>query len=136
MPPGPAVKAGPSVLSALPHTPPCCGAASGPTVKAGPSVPQPLHERLPVVPEWIQNGTMPVTLSIKNVPDELAEQLRQRAERNQRSLQGELMVILEAAARGPISIEELARRVKAMGLKTPGDSVEIIRAMRDGRGRR
>ena len=37
-------------------------------------------------------------LSIKDVPESLAEQLRQRAARNHRSLQGELMAIVEAAA--------------------------------------
>jgi plasmid stability protein len=41
---------------------------------------------------------MPVNLSVKNVPDALAAKLRERAERNHRSLQGELMAILEAAA--------------------------------------
>ncbi len=40
---------------------------------------------------------MPVNLSIKNVPDALAEKLRQRAERNHRSLQRELMAIIEQA---------------------------------------
>lgn len=37
-------------------------------------------------------------LSIKDVPDALAEALRQRAARNHRSLQGELMAIIERAA--------------------------------------
>ncbi len=37
-------------------------------------------------------------LSIKDVPEDLAEFLRQRAARNHRSLQGELMAIIEAAA--------------------------------------
>jgi plasmid stability protein len=41
---------------------------------------------------------MPVNLSIKAVPDALAERLRRRAERNHRSLQGELMAIIERAA--------------------------------------
>ena len=40
---------------------------------------------------------MSVNLSIKNVPDELADRLRQRAAANHRSLQGELMAILEEA---------------------------------------
>lgn len=44
---------------------------------------------------------MPVNLSIKNVPDALAAKLRERAERNHRSLQGELMAILESAASDP-----------------------------------
>lgn len=83
--------------------------------------------------DQIHNGAMAVTLSVKNVPEKLAERLRQRAARNHRSLQGELMAILEDAGRPPISIDELAARVKALGLKTPADSVAIIRASRDGR---
>jgi plasmid stability protein len=39
------------------------------------------------------------TLSIKDVPEDWAEILRQRAARNHRSLQGELTAILEAAVR-------------------------------------
>ena len=41
------------------------------------------------------------SLSIKDVPEELAERLRQRAARNHRSLQGELMAIIEQAAVEP-----------------------------------
>ena len=44
---------------------------------------------------------MPISLSIKNVPDALAARLRERAERNHRSLQGELMAILEGALNDP-----------------------------------
>ena len=40
---------------------------------------------------------MPVTLTIKQVPDRTAEKLRARAAANHRSLQGEMMVILEEA---------------------------------------
>ncbi len=36
-------------------------------------------------------------LSVKDVPEQWAESLRQRAARNHRSLQGELMSIIEAA---------------------------------------
>ena len=42
---------------------------------------------------------MPVTLTIKNVPDELAERLRTIATSHHRSLQGELMAIIEAVGR-------------------------------------
>ena len=38
-------------------------------------------------------------LSVKDVPEPWAEALRQRAARNHRSLQGELMAIIEAAVR-------------------------------------
>lgn len=44
---------------------------------------------------------MAVNLSIKGVPDELAERLRRRAERNHRSLQGELMAIVSESVREP-----------------------------------
>ena len=40
-------------------------------------------------------------LSIKDVPEQWAESLRQRAARNHRSLQGELMAIIEAAVCEP-----------------------------------
>ena len=42
---------------------------------------------------------MGVNLSIKDVPEALAQSLRERAARNHRSLQGELMSIIEQAAR-------------------------------------
>ncbi|MGH8161026.1 MAG: FitA-like ribbon-helix-helix domain-containing protein [Gammaproteobacteria bacterium] len=41
---------------------------------------------------------MPVTMTIKQVPDRLASQLRRRAEANRRSLQRELLLIIEHAA--------------------------------------
>jgi hypothetical protein len=47
---------------------------------------------------------MPVNLSIKEVPDALADHLRARAERHHRSLQGELMAIIEKAAEEDASL--------------------------------
>ena len=41
---------------------------------------------------------MLINLSIKSVPEHIAQRLRARAERNHRSLQGELMAIVERAA--------------------------------------
>ena len=46
-------------------------------------------------------------LSIKDVPEALAEALRQRAARNHRSLQGELMAIVEQAANESAAAEGL-----------------------------
>lgn len=43
-------------------------------------------------------------LSIKDVPEPLAEALRQRAARNHRSLQGELMALLESAVAMPAAM--------------------------------
>ncbi len=42
---------------------------------------------------------MPINLSIKNAPDDVVERLRRRAARHHRSLQGELLAIIEDAAR-------------------------------------
>lgn len=93
-------------------------------------------------------------LSIKSVPEPLAESLRQRAARNHRSLQGELMAILEAAVaeaspgpadwrahlrplntpeRGRLSAEDIVaehRRTRPHAAQRPS-SVTLIRQMRD-----
>lgn len=47
---------------------------------------------------------MSVNLSIKEVPDALAQRLRERAIRNHRSLQGELMAIIESAVTGDVAV--------------------------------
>jgi plasmid stability protein len=79
---------------------------------------------------------MPVNLSIKNAPDEIVDKLRKRAQRNHRSLQGELMSILEEAVGSPkchLTIRELAAVVDALVLKTPSETVQMIREDRDSR---
>ena len=77
---------------------------------------------------------MPVTLSIKNVPDQLAEKLRTRAARRHRSLQGELLAILEeAVSPRRVSPGELLKSLKESGLRTPGEATRMIRADRDAR---
>ena len=84
---------------------------------------------------------MSITLSIKNAPDDVVETLRQRARANHRSLQGELLAIIEAAARAvpspltatqPNRLDELMARIKALNLPQGGErSVDIIRRERD-----
>jgi len=78
---------------------------------------------------------MPVNLSIKNVPDDLAEKLRLRAARSHRSLQGELMAILESAVAGEnrLTPMQVLARARALGLETEDDSTETIRRTRDSR---
>lgn len=105
---------------------------------------------------------MGINLSIKDVPEDLAQRLRERAARNHRSLQGELMAIVEQAA-GPAvtappavnahgadapdgcwvqgwkTIEQLVAEREARGWKpdpimaTLPRGVDIIRADRDNR---
>lgn len=93
-------------------------------------------------------------LSIKGVPEDLAEALRQQAARNHRSLQGELMAIIQRAVlggdaagratnpslfegrRGTRTIEELAeesRRLYPHPVQGVPLGVDIIRADRDSR---
>ena len=75
-----------------------------------------------------------MNLSIKNVPEETVEQLRERAKRNHRSLQGEVMTILEAAVTTKgLTVEELVERVKRRGLSTGDDATRIVREDRDAR---
>ena len=97
---------------------------------------------------------MTVNLSIKDVPDAVAERLRQRAARHHRSLQGELTAIIEQAAaehaaepgvaaadrswvQGWKTIEQLMAEREAHGWQPDPEmaglprGVDIIRADRD-----
>ena len=78
---------------------------------------------------------MPVNLSIKNVPDQIAQGLRERAVRNRRSLQKELLVIVEEAVRqdAPATVESLLAAGRARGLTATDESTSIVRAIRDRR---
>ena len=78
---------------------------------------------------------MPVSLSIKNAPDDVVQRLRERAERHHRSLQGELMAIIEAAVREDrrATPAEILAEVGRLGLHTPGEAAAIVRADRDAR---
>ena len=90
-------------------------------------------------PKQINTGTgMPVNLSIKNVPDEWAEVLRRRAARSHRSLQGELMRILEGAvAEEPaMTVAEVLAEVRKLGLERRSEATQIIREDRDARSGR
>ena len=107
-----------------------------------------------------------MNLSIKNVPDDLAERLRQRAKRNHRSLQGELLAILsnalsvggssmsegrvsesigamredrnrefvvEPIMRRTLTVKEAREQMRALGVRTKDEVVQMIREDRDRR---
>ena len=77
---------------------------------------------------------MPVSLSIKNVPEEIVTRLKERAARHHRSLQGELLALLEEAVKTRRrSVRDLRREISEIGLQTPGESSDMIREIRDGR---
>jgi antitoxin FitA len=77
---------------------------------------------------------MPVNLSIKNVPDELAAALKASAKANHRSLNGEVIARLKNSPANDrkLTITELAARSRALGISS-SSSVDMIRAMRDER---
>ncbi len=78
---------------------------------------------------------MPVNLSIKNAPDQVVQRLREQAERNHRSLQGELLAIIEAAVEDSRTTTpaEILAEVRRLGVRTPSEAAALIRADRNGR---
>ena len=77
---------------------------------------------------------MPVSLSIKNVPDHLLQRLRERASRNHRSLQGEVLAILEDTIEPrSLTVKEAYAEIKRLGFKTGDDATRWIREDRDAR---
>jgi plasmid stability protein len=82
-------------------------------------------------PKWSRT----VNLSIKNVPEETVRRLRERAARDHRSLQGELLNIVKLAALEPPKADALGvvAFVRELGLQSPREAVDMIREDRDGR---
>ncbi len=78
---------------------------------------------------------MAVNLSIKNVDERIVERLRARAARHHRSLQGELLAIIEESANTEPSLtpEEALAHVRRRRLHTPAESVKMLRADRNAR---
>ena len=75
-----------------------------------------------------------MNLSIKNVPEGVVERLREQARANRRSLQGELLVILEGALEPrQLSIAEAWVQLSRLQLQTPSESADMVREDRDGR---
>jgi antitoxin FitA len=76
-----------------------------------------------------------VNLSIKNAPEEIVSRLKARAARHHRSLQGEVLAILEAAVNEnePLTVDDALAELERIGLRTPSESLAMIREDRDGR---
>ena len=74
------------------------------------------------------------SLTVKNVPEEMLVLLRERAKRHHRSLQGELMLILEEAITPTkLSLDQVQRRIDELGISTGDDSTRWVRELRDAR---
>jgi antitoxin FitA len=77
---------------------------------------------------------MALTLSIKKVPEKLVKRLRRKAAIHKRSLQGELLAILEEAASPTrLTVDELWQEARRLGPPVLGDSTKMIREDRDAR---
>ena len=74
-----------------------------------------------------------MNLTINNLPAHIVQRLTQRAATHARSLEAEVLAILEAAV-GDHSPAAVFAEIRATGLRSPGDAVEIVRADRDRDG--
>jgi plasmid stability protein len=81
---------------------------------------------------------MAVSFSIKNIPDHLAEKIRQRAAMNHRSLQGELLAILNESVKEEKVLQpsDVLSELERIGLKTPKEAVRFVREDRNARSNR
>jgi plasmid stability protein len=82
---------------------------------------------------------VPVNLSIKNAPDDVVARLRERAARNHRSLQGELLAIIEDAVAPALpaparylTVDEVLARARKLNLQQRDEAAALVRADRDG----
>ena len=72
------------------------------------------------------------SLTIKTIPDELLTLLQDRAKHHHRSLQQEIMAILEeACAPKKLSLDQVRRLVDELGIRTGDESTSWVRALRD-----
>lgn len=63
-----------------------------------------------------------VAFNVRNVPEPVAAALRERASKHGRSLQQELLVILEAAAAEPVSATSTPSPIELKTVRTAGSS--------------
>lgn len=76
------------------------------------------------------------SLTIRNIPGKVLVRLRERALRHRRSMQGEILSILETAVAAPavrMGPKEFLRHIQGLGVSSPSEAVEMIREDRDAR---
>lgn len=82
---------------------------------------------------------MGINLSIKDVPDEEVERLRERAKRNHRSLQGELRALVQEAVNvkpssetsRKLTIQDIAKRIRKLDISSRSEAARLVRQDRD-----
>ena len=80
--------------------------------------------------------TMATNFTLKNIPEDLYRKVKESADRNQRSVNGEIISILTAATSPRrVPVDALLARAKALRERTRGMLTDELldRAKRDGR---
>jgi plasmid stability protein len=75
-----------------------------------------------------------MNLSIKNVPEDLVRRLKERAKANHRSLQGEVVSMLEEATLPRMkrkTIREVGEEARRLSLPSVSESASLVRMDRD-----
>ncbi len=76
------------------------------------------------------------SLTIRNIPGRVLVRLRERALRHRRSMQGEILSILETVVADPavrMGPKEFLRHIQGLGVSSPSEAVAMIREDRDAR---
>jgi plasmid stability protein len=89
-----------------------------------------------MVPKWNHEEKM-VTITVKNIPEQVYERIKVRATTNHRSINGEILSILEqAVSLPPIDVEatlERARKVRELTAHYVATAEEIEKWINEGR---
>ena len=77
---------------------------------------------------------MAVDISLRDVPEALAERLRHLADAHNRTLEAEVVEILQASVKAKrlLSFTDFAAEARAEGRSTPAEAAAMMREDRDG----
>jgi plasmid stability protein len=73
------------------------------------------------------------TITLRNLPPHLHERLKERAARHRRSINSELIHIIEEAVEAPQTPEQILERVQALREHTPAYNLDPEEAKREAR---
>jgi antitoxin FitA len=90
-----------------------------------------------MVPKWNRKEPPMVTVTIKNIPEQIYERIKGQAKLNHRSINGEILSILEQAiSLPPIDVQatlERARKVRELTANYSVTADEIEKMINEGR---
>lgn len=89
-----------------------------------------------MVPKWNREDDV-ATITVKNIPEQIYERIKAQAKANHRSVNGEILSILEqAVSLPPIDVQatlERARKVRELTAKYTVTADEIEKMINEGR---